>query len=211
MKYWVSWREPKSRETAVGAPQPRAETHASSALKALFHTLRGDRRYCVLDLGAASGPNVDFLSRFASKIHIAELFTTLQREGVPQDESLAEPPVAHLLPFPEETRFDLIFAWNLLDYLEREWSVALIRHLDRFCRSGTFLVALSTTLREMPELPVRFHFVDPETLAYELPSPRLRAAPRHTPRDFISMMAGFRVHSSFLLKNGFQEYLFVHE
>jgi len=116
-----------------------------------------------------------------------------------------------LLPFPEGTTFDIILSWNLLDYLRRREIQALVRHLNRFCRTGTYLLALSSTLRDIPSKPTSFRILDEETLVYLVESAGTRSSPRYTPRDFTSMMTGFRVHNSFLLKHGMQEYLFVHQ
>ena len=53
--------------------------------------------------------------------------------------------------------------------------------------------------------------VERVTLEYEVASSRLRPGPRYTPRDIAHLFAGFRVQNSYLLKNGFQEYVFARE
>jgi Methyltransferase domain len=195
-------------------PSPaRVETHRSLGLRALFQKLRSDRKCHVLDLGTSVGINVEFLTEFASKIYIEDLYSTFDssRVAAQNGELLEEPPFAEWLPFPKGIRFDIILSWNVLDYLKGEDIRALIRYLNNFCRSGTLLFALSSRLKEIPARPTQFKILDEQTLMYLFESTQMRPSPRHTPRDLTHMMVGFRVHNSFLLTHGMQEYLFVHE
>ncbi len=49
------------------------ETFSSLALGNLLAPLRSDGKHCVLDLGPASGSNVEFFSGFRCKIYVADL------------------------------------------------------------------------------------------------------------------------------------------
>jgi len=179
--------------------------------------LRNDRRCQVLDLGSSGGINVEFLTEFASKIYIEDLYSNLNsapilsQDGEVEGEVEEELPFGEWLPFPKDTRFDIILSWNVLDYLKSEEIRALILYLNDFCRPGTLFFALSSRLKEIPARPTQFKILDEQTLMYMFESSQMRPSPRHTPLDFTQMMAGFRVHNSFLLKHGMQEYLFVHE
>jgi SAM-dependent methyltransferase len=197
----------------VQASPDRVETHQSLGLRALFQKLRSDRKCHVLDLGTSVGINVEFLTEFASKIYIEDLYSTLDSSWVAAQngELVEEPPFGEWLPFPKNTRFDIILSWNVLDYLKSEDIRALIRYLNDFCRPGTLLFALSSRLKEIPARPTQFKILDEQTLMYMFESSQMRPSPRHTPLDFTHMMVGFRVHNSFLLKHGMQEYLFIHE
>ena len=222
----MNWVGSQSRAAATRSPAPeragpRAERHRSLALAALVQKLpNGGVR--VLDLGAASGTNIEFLSRYASKIQVEDLYPTLVEAGIapegdlpvgvqPEGEEPPAPPPDFdgLLRFSESATFDLILAWDLFDYLERDAIRALVGYLSRFCRPGSLLLSLSWTTKQIPRQPLRFRFVDAETLLYEFGSDEMRGSPRYTPRDFGLMMAGFRVDQSFLLKTGVQEYLFA--
>jgi hypothetical protein len=128
-----------------------------------------------------------------------------------EDEARAIAPeeLAPLVDFGQGTTFDLVLLWSLIDYLAPECIRALVTLLARVCVPGSFLLALSSTTKQIPAVPIRFRFADEETLLYHVDSDQVREAPRYTPRDLAQMMAGFRVQQSFLLKNGIQEYLFV--
>jgi hypothetical protein len=207
-----STRLENSKDPAPAAGT-RFETHKSLGLNALLQVLEDERPYSLLDLGPAHGANVDFLSKFCCKIRIEDLYPTLltagffDRRELPVDGPLFE----KLLHFPADARFDIILSWGLFDYLESSDIRALVKYLSGFCRSGAFLFALSSNLKEIPSSPTSFMIQDRETLIYTSDSARLRPSPRYAPRDLINLMSGFRAYNSFLLRNGMQEYLFVRE
>jgi hypothetical protein len=223
---WVGSRAPQRGAAAperAGPSAPRVERHRSLALAALMQEVP-ESGVRVLDLGTASGTNVEFLSRFASRIQIEDLYATLVAEKIapegdlpvgvlPEGERPVEPPpdFHRLLGFPESACFDLILAWDILDYLEREPIRALVGYLGRHLRSGGVMLALSSTTKQIPIRPLRYRFADSETLIYEFESNELRGSPRYTPRDFVQMMTGYRIQQSFLLKNSVQEYLWVRD
>ncbi len=194
-------------------PQPRVETYKSLGLKALLQALSEDRQYSTLDLGPAFGINVQFLSQFSSKIRVEDLYQTLavkrffDRGEEPFDDSV----FGRILSIPGQERFDIILSWDLVNYFKPEELRGLVRYLRAFCTQGTFFFAISSTLKEIPTLPTNFKILDSETLLYAAGSAAMRPCPRYAPRDLNLLMSGFRVHNSFILRNGMQEYLFVHE
>ena len=68
---------------------------------------------------------------------------------------------------PEDTRFDVIFAWDLLNYLQRKELAHFATHLRRYCNPGARLFALMSILKTMPTQPFRFKIQDEQTLVYE--------------------------------------------
>ena len=209
MMDWPSARGAKPAPPRAASAERHAERHRSLALKALLQELPEDRSSKVLDLGSASGRNLEFLSQFAGKIQIEDLYASLPTAD--GEAPVGPPPFGRLLGFSEAARFDVILLWDLLDYLDHDSIRALVAHLVRFCRPGTLLLAFSSNQKEIPEQPIGFRFVDSETLEYDVASSRLRPGPRYVPRDIAHMFAGFRVQNSYLLKNGIQEYVFARE
>ena len=184
----------------------------SLALRALFEVLDPERKYSILDLGPASGANVEFLSRYASRIRVECLHETLVAQHLFEqrtEEPLEPTAFETIVPFDGAESFDVILAWDLWNYLRPEEVRALMRHLERLSHAGSFLFAMSSTLKEMPASPMAFRILDTETLLYIVVSPETRACPRYVPRDLALLMPAFRTHSSFLLRNGMQEYLLV--
>ena len=166
----------------------------------------------MLDLGAAFGANVDFFSQFARQIHIEDLYHTLvsfdlfshEEDGVNYADVFD-----YLLPYRKETRFDVILAWDLFNYLDRDEYFYLTRHLSKYCRPGSLLFAHISTRKHIPERPTNYKIIDEQTLAYEKSSTVLRPCPRYAEPDLHHLMPDFRVCNSFLLRNGIKEYLFA--
>ncbi|PYV38462.1 MAG: hypothetical protein DMG09_11925 [Acidobacteria bacterium] len=206
-------RREQRKEAAAPPPQHPTETYKSLALKALLEQLLGDWRYSILDLGSAVGATVAFLSQFASTIRVEDLYRTLNaaRFFDHGEEPVEESAFERLVSIPRETRFDIILGWDLINYFRTDELAPLIRYIGRFCRPGSFLFAISSTLKEIPATPTNFKIQDAETLIYEPGATRMRPCPRYVPRDLGRLMSGFHVRNSYLLRNGMQEYLFMRD
>lgn len=194
-------------------PEPRAETFRSLGLKALFEALEADRKYSILDLGPAVGTNIEFLSRFASKLRVENLYETLVTGKFFEfdEERVDESLVGRMLCIPRGERFDVVLSWDLVNYFKPAELKALIPYLETYCGKGTLFFTMGSTGKEIPALPTRFTLIDAETLLYTAGSAEVRPCPRYAPRDLSLLMSGFKVQSSFILRNGMQEYVFVHE
>jgi SAM-dependent methyltransferase len=201
------------RKEAAPVPQHHAEPYKSLALKALLEQLLGDWRYSVLDLGSAVGANVAFLSQYAGTIRVEDLYRTLAaaRFFDHGEETVEESTFERFVSIPHDARFDIILGWDLINYFRRDELAPLIRYIGRFCRPGSFLFAISSTLKEIPATPTNFKIQDAETLIYEPGATRMRPCPRYVPRDLGLLMSGFHVRNSYLLRNGMQEYLFMRD
>jgi hypothetical protein len=205
-----SSRDKKKEQRAPAEAEP--QVHRSLALTALFEEFRRGRKLQVLDLGPASGSNVEFLSQFGCKIYIEDLYAALSARGVggPGETEEAGPQFfAEFLPTSEPVSFDVVLAWDTFNYLTRKELTALMRHLTPFCHPGTVVFALVSILKTIPAQPIRFRILDEENLAYEVRTASTRPAPRFVPSELNDMLRGFRVDRSFLLRHGIQEYLFV--
>jgi hypothetical protein len=116
-----------------------------------------------------------------------------------------------LLAFPDDTLFDAVLIWDLINYLERREVAALARQLARFCRPGAMMFALISILKQIPAEPMRFRILDHETLAYEVKTAATRPCPRYAPAELNELLRGFRLDRSFLMRHGIQEYLFARQ
>lgn len=175
----------------------------------------------ILDLGPPSRANVEYLSQFSCVLHIGDLFRALAEESdmlVPvderdpevEDERDLEGAAERLLAYKDGTRFDAVFAWDLLDYLDEALSRVVMRRIGRYCRTGT-LVYLTISNREtIPDRPGRFTIVDEQHLRFERLGLGTRSGMRHSARALQRMMPGFRLQHSFLLRHELQDYLFSH-
>ena len=197
-----------------GSRAPDPEVFKSLGLQELCRLIQHFENCSILDLGGALGVNITFWGRFGPSLHVANLHSAMPLTLPPQpseEEAPAGPAWDGILAIPESSRFDVILAWDFLNYLEPALFADLIRHMSRFCRRGTLLFALIYDRQQMPALPTVFKIRDGENLIYEGCGTEMRPCPRHQPRDVRRMFAGFRVASSFLLRHGVQEYLFEYE
>jgi hypothetical protein len=206
----MSWFARSRRETpaAVAQLEPGPEVHRSLGLTALLEGMR--RRghgLRILDLGSAVGTNVEFLSELGCKLHIGDLYAS--RASATDGEELGVEFFEQL--FPADTRFDVVLAWDLFDYLQRKELARLGALLRRHCRPGALVFALMSIQKLIPAQPYRFRMQGESQLVYERRTSLDRPGPRYAPSELASALKGFQVDRSFLLRHGIQEYLFIRE
>ena len=210
----MRWFTSETPKTPVAEPQQLDQVsgvHTSLALNVLYHRLLPGEKHHILDLGPPLKANIDFFSQFPCRLYIEDLYSTLSSFDYlsPEDGFSHEAVFEYLLPFQKNVRFDIILSWDLVNYLERDESSQLVQHLSRFCRKGSQLLVLVSTLKHISEKPIRFRIVDSQSLDYESESAVLKPCPRYQQTDLNQMMPHFRVANSFLLRNGFKEYIFT--
>jgi len=155
-----------------------------------------EKAFSVLDLGPASPANLEFFLGRGARLTVAD-FVPSRGEAV-SDLVRAEP----------GTHFDLVLAWDFLNYLPREKLGMLLRSLEPYFRPGTTIHALVATGREMSAAPRRYRIEDAETLLCEGPKERVVPSPRYVEQDLLKCMPGLNVEHRFQLRNGMLEYLF---
>ncbi|KPJ69998.1 hypothetical protein AMJ44_01610 [candidate division WOR-1 bacterium DG_54_3] len=183
----------------------------SLGLNALLDTVQDDRTYSILDLGPALEDNVQFWSQFSCWLHIQDFYRSYQEwKAAPKpEEECEEAAFSVLLPFSDETVFDIILVWDLFNYFDLRELAVLVQRLSRWCRPGTRLFALISILPTISVSPTMFRILNREQMIHEIPTQETRPSPRHQPRDIVRLMAQFTVSCSFLLRHGIQEYVFV--
>lgn len=196
---------PAAEEAAPAAP----EVHASLALAELLGQLHPSRRIHVLDLGPAIGANVSFWTeRFLCTVEVADLYPSLAGS---RDEDPAAA-VAAALPRDEATRpADVVLAWDLFNYLDRQRLRALGERLAARTRPGALLFAMLWTGKEIPREPGRFVIQEGARLVYGVEAERTRPGPRYRPAEIAAMTPGFSADRNFLLRHGVQEYLLLRD
>lgn len=206
----MSWfRSRRPPPAAVEEAPPRHELHHSLALPELLSQLHPDRRLRILDLGPAIGSNLAFWTgRHLCSVEFADLYPSLV--AVPGDDAAAA--VAAALPDdPDDRPADVVLAWDLFNYLDRDRLGALGERLAARCRPGAILFAMLWTGKEVPAEPGRFPIHDEKHLLYAIDASRRRVGPRYRPADVEAMLPGFSADRNFLLRHGVQEYLMVRD
>ena len=184
----------------------------SLGLNALIGTVQSDRSFSILDLGPALEENVRFWSQFSCWLHIQDFYRSYREWKAtvgPEDES-QEDMFSELLPFDDKTVFDIILVWDLFNYFDLQELKVLVKRLSRWCRRGTRIFALISSLPNISTSPTKFRILNREQMIHEIPTQETRPCPRHQPRDIARLMLRFTVSYSFLLRHGIQEYVFTY-
>lgn len=185
----------------------------SPGFELLLGQLQQPRRYHILDLGSAVGANVQFLSsRLACKLTIGDLFghPSLSSSAKPVGTGAVQGVLDHLNIDHSSACFDVILGWDLFNYLEYDAISTLSQTVRRFCQPGTLMFLLILTQPRIPAQPTRFRIIEGTHLAYEVDSKAMIPGPQRTPGRIETIMRGFRLWRSFLLRNGVQESIFIY-
>ena len=190
--------------------------NSSLGLQSLCQRLQNVPTCDILELGPVRSVNVQFWSRFSPSIFIADLRSSLplpvsHSEDPENPEEFVSPDWQSLLGLPAGHTYDVILAWDLLNYLELPAVSSLIEYLKPFCRRGAVFFALIFDQKQMPDKITVYRIADESHLKYDCAGKEMRACPRHQPRALTLVMSGFRTADSFRLKNGIVEYLFEYE
>lgn len=184
--------------------------YQSLGLNALLRPLQSDRKYRILDLGPALGANVEFWSQYYCQLTLDDFYSDYRARMDSEPEASRERLIADLLSFDKQTVFDVILVWDLFNYMDPAELLMLVRQLSQWCRKGTVLFALISSLPNIPSKPALFRIIDRERMTYQVRTRETRPCARHQPRDLARLLAGFEVSYSFLLRNGAQEYVFTY-
>ena len=185
--------------------------HQTLGLGPVLHELQRRRRPRVLDLGPALGASVEFLAGYSVQLFIADLYRSVRSSTgrLPPEAARLQRLLKEQLPVPDEGPFDLVLAWDLLNYFDADQLEALGQHLGVLCRPGGQLFALVATRGPISDQPMNFEIVAPDLLRYVATAPTERTSPGYRETALERLLDAFAVQTSFLLRNGMQEYIFT--
>ena len=183
----------------------------------LFHdlvtSLNATKRHVVLDLGAASTAMLALLGQSRCRVEIADLahFGGIDRLNTAEPGSALSNAANAMLPnvLPDDA-FDLVFCWDLPNYLTLNALSTLMNAIAHRARPGAVAHALIYYAEiDMYEHPARFvPTADGDELIDYSATHAAIAAPRYSPEDLDKGMGRFVLDRARLLSNGMQEFLF---
>jgi hypothetical protein len=179
-------------------------------LEAALQRLREDEPIRILDLGPAVGANVRFLSDFAHHIRVVDLVAEGHRFAHASD--LEEHEVEMLAQQMIPSRwgsFDLVFAWDVFDYLNEVQLWAVAGRLWELCDRDARLFAIVATTHDMPRRPLEHSIVDRSTISLDARDASRTPCPQWPPALVERVLKGFSVERSFVLRCGLQEFVAV--
>jgi hypothetical protein len=205
----------------VTASLRRTRPAVSSVSLAPFHAplfrdlmagLDANERHVVLDLGTASTAMLALLGQSRCRVEVADL---AHFGGVDRLNSTAPGPELvgvgeTLLPNPHaDDVIDLVFCWDLPNYLTLNALSALMFTIGRRARPGALAHALiSYADHDMKEHPGRFVPTPDGELIDQSAACKTIAAPRYSPEELGKNIGRFVIERARLLGNGMQEFLF---
>jgi SAM-dependent methyltransferase len=161
------------RSTPARAPESKARerlSRRSSAMVEISRMLKTEETLCVLDIGATSATNIRFFTERGHRIYSQDLLeastdpalAVSNEQGLPildakkfLDDNLAYP----------SAHFDLVFCWNLSDYLDESLVKPVIGRLWSVIKPGGMLLAFFHTREAGPDAPYyRYHIVGNDVL-----------------------------------------------
>jgi hypothetical protein len=193
---------------AVAEARGDPGVHPSPLLGELLERFEPGRGLRVLDLGPASCRNLEHYSVFASVVRFADLRAAAipSQAPDPDDRSFGEK-LNVLLPLTDRP-FDLVLAWDLLNYLDGDRAPRLVRHLASVAAPGARLHAMIVTAPTLSAEPLSYQIVSPGEVAYG-PGCRPVPAPQLSPAKVERWLEPFRVSRSVILRHGVRELLAV--
>lgn len=195
----------RSERPAPPTPSSERSQQPSLALEHAVSLLATSPRCGVLDLGPPIPKNLTLYLRHQAKITIADLYRCLiplRPDAKPSRELFDQ-----LIPYDGTTNFDLVLAWDVLNYLTLDEIAALMESLNPYCSPSVMMLALVSSRCELPVAPSSYAVVDDRTLRREFSGSRSRPSPDYSEHDLMSRMPYAVVESRFQLRNQMVEYL----
>jgi hypothetical protein len=192
----------------------QADDIAPVALRApLFESLVGgfddDQRHVVMDLGPARAGMVDRLTQWRCRLDIVNLPEGLGELQAMEDPGEVEQAFRRLLPPMKDDRIEVVFCWNLLNYLRPDLITLLMNVVtERLAPGGRVHALIEYQATRMPGSPGTITPGEGNTLEVQPSDAPPIKAPRYTYGALEKLMPGLKSERAMLLGNGMQEYLF---
>jgi len=136
----------------------------------IARTLKTEETLCVLDIGATSASNIRFFTERGHRIYSQDLLEASTHPGLAIHDDQGHT-VLDSKKFLEENlaypngQFDLVFCWNLADYMDESLVKPVMARLWSVMKPGGMLLAFFHTRDAGPDAPCyRYHMVGTDTL-----------------------------------------------
>jgi len=158
-----------SNPTAAPATAPK-HTRRSSGIGEISRILNSREGLCVLDVGATSANNIQFLTSQGHKNYSEDLLRASLDPALRTEDSSGNPAVDSKkfldenLTYPN-SHFDIVLCWNLADYMEESLVKPTIDRLWSVMKPSALLLAFFHTRDAGPDSTCyRYHINGTDTL-----------------------------------------------
>ncbi|MGI9271755.1 MAG: hypothetical protein ACR2QT_08275 [Woeseiaceae bacterium] len=200
------------RRASIGVPSASPAAFHAPLFEEIVAGLHETDRHVVLDLGAASTAMLALLGRSRCRAEIADLahFGGIERLNAAEPGAALAEVADSMVPNQlVDDAYDLVFCWDLPNYLTLNSLSALMNAIRQRARPGAIAHALIFySGPEMSEHPSRLVPTADGELIDNSDAGAMIAAPRYSPEDLGKSMGHFTLDRARLLSNGMQEFLF---
>lgn len=161
------------RSTPAAPPAAKTQerlTRKSSAMVELARPLKSQEALCVLDIGATSASNIRFFTERGHRIYSQDLLEAstdpalITRDEQGQTIVDSKKFLEDNLNYPN-SHFDLVFCWNLPDYMEETLVKPVVGRLWSVMKPGAMLLVFFHTREAGPDAPCyRYHITGTDLL-----------------------------------------------
>lgn len=208
------WFDKSKESNAAGAATsgPRIPRH-SGGWSALRKRLQAEPGLRIIDSGATSPTNINYLTSLGHSVFLTDLVTEACTGNWQSGKDEDDKPIYNTQAFLHQTlnfagkMYDIVLLWTALDYLPEPFVPAVVGHLYASLNPGGQVLAFFHT-RKNPEESAhcRFHITGTDNVEMQLaqPFPIQRAFTNRSIQDLFRQWSGFR---QFLAKDSISEVL----
>jgi SAM-dependent methyltransferase len=149
---------------------PQRLMRRSSAMAELARLFKSEDPLCVLDIGATSASNIRFFTEKGHRIYSQDLLEASTDPSLLSKDDQGQPALdvkrflEDNLSYPSG-HFDVVFCWNLADYMDESLVKPAIARLWSVMKPGGMLLAFFHTREAGPDAPYyRYHLTDNDAL-----------------------------------------------
>lgn len=146
--------------------------------------------------------NFNFFSGLSCKIHFENLDEFIEEFGVLSADNLNYRLEKFLLRHDSSNKFDIILAWDLLNYLPLTAVGQLFTLLNDYCHPNTLMHSVKYLNSNIPEKPARFEIVD----KYHMQIGARALAPRkiaaHQTAALLKQIPQYYLHNNLMNESG---------
>ncbi|SMF08032.1 hypothetical protein SAMN02745866_00595 [Alteromonadaceae bacterium Bs31] len=181
---------------------PITMRHRSPGLTTIYNEVKSSRQNRVLDLGSMVADNFNFLSSLSCKIHFENLDEFIEENGQLSDDNLIFRLEKYLQEQKKTDKFDVILAWDLLNYLPLPVIHKLFTLLNSFCKPNTLLHTIKYLNGKIPTQPARFKILDQYLLEISSQQVSPRRIANHPTAALLKHIPQYYLHNNLMNEKG---------
>jgi hypothetical protein len=203
-------RRPLTPGIGAGDPDDDSASESTSyhspGLETILRDSSGKPPPVVLDLGPPVAANLATLQRLTREIYILDLLRghRIQETG-PRSVGDRATDVLNKIPDQSSGTFDLVLAWDVLEYLTPSESAAIVSWLAAHASPGALLFAVFSTGGVIADDPSGYAIVNECCIERRPGGSGFRPGSALAPSDQERRLAPFQVIHSYVLRHGVRE------